>query len=200
MADEKTEGKVLFLKDGTEVVVRPMHRNDVDRSFQFFLGLPEEDRKYLRSEVTRREIVEGRIRKMAAGQVMRLVALRGADIVADGSLEELNSSGEPDEREIRLIVARPYRRQGLGMLMARELYALALSVKAERLLARMMSTQAAAQSIFKRLGFRDVEVIPRGTLDRAGSWQDLVVMRCDLTAMGQKLEEFFAMSDWQRAR
>ena len=37
--------KTVHLKDGTEVQIRPMTRDDLDRSFTFFKELPEDDRR-----------------------------------------------------------------------------------------------------------------------------------------------------------
>ena len=78
---------IVKLKDDTEILVRPIKKEDLDRSFAFFQALPEEDRLFLRVDVSRREIVEERIRKAEKGGVMRLVAVHGDEIVADGTLE-----------------------------------------------------------------------------------------------------------------
>ena len=67
--------KVLQLKDGREVVIRPLAKDDVDRSLAFFRGLPDEDRAYLRVDVTKREVMERRIREIDLGRVGRLVAV-----------------------------------------------------------------------------------------------------------------------------
>ncbi len=192
--------KVVHLKDGTEVLIRPLTREDLDSSYAFFQGLPEEDRKYLRVDVDRRDVVERRIRDIDAGKVKRLVALVNDQIVADGALELAGHDWTCHVGELRLIVARPFQRKGLGMLMARELYALAASEKVEQLLVSMARPQVAARSIFRRLGFREEIVLPDHVKDRSGKSQDLILMRCDLEAMWRELETFFADSDWQRAR
>ena len=191
---------IVHLRDGTELVIRPMRNDDTRRSHAFFLGLSEEDRKYLRVDVTQLDIVEKRIRKMKTGQVKRLVALFNDEIVADGALEVAGHDWAWQVGELRLVVARPYRRLGLGMLMARELYTLAASLKLEQIVVRMMRPQVAAQSIFRRLGFRQESVLPDLAKDRSGKHQDLIVMRCNLEAMWRELESFFTTSDWERCR
>lgn len=188
------------LKDGTEVVIRAMGKDDLERSHAFFQELPEEDRKYLRVDVTRRSLVERRIRDMAAGKVKRIVAVVGDKIVADGALELAGDEWTSHVAELRLIVARSCQRKGLGMLMARELYGLAASCKVEQIMVRMARPQTAARNIFRRLGFREEMVLPNHVKDRTGTSQDLILMRCDLAALWEELETFFAQSDWQRAR
>ena len=192
--------KMVHLKDGTEVLIRPLTKDDLDKSFAFFQELPEEDRRYLRVDVTKRENVERRIRQMDSGKVRRLVALVNDEIVADGALELTGREWAAHVGELRLIVARPYQRLGLGMLLARELYTLAAGEKLDEIVVRMMRPQVAARRIFRKLGFREEVMLPDQVKDRNGSSQDLILMRCDLEAMWRELETFFAESDWRRTR
>lgn len=188
------------LKDRTEVLIRDMVREDLDRSLAFFRALPEEDRAYLRRDVTQRRVVERRVREIRRDDVIRLVAVADGEIVADGSLERSPEEWKKHVGELRLIVARPYRRKGLGRLMARELFLLAASAKMEEILVRMMRPQKAARSIFRRLGFRQEVVLPDYVVDREGKKQDMILMRCDLEALWREMEDFLADGDWERTR
>jgi len=192
--------KVVHLKDGTEVLIRPLTTEDGDKSFAFFQALPEEDRRFLRYDVTKRPNIDRRIKEIGFGSVGRLVAVVNDVIVADGALEFSGGEWTSHIGEFRLIVARAYQRKGLGMLMARELYTLATSHKVEQVVIRMAAPQVNARKIFARLGFHEDSVLPGLIKDRTGAKQDMVVMRCDLQAMWQELETFFAQSDWQRTR
>ena len=42
--------KQITLKDGTEVLIRELGTDDLDRSLAFFKALPPEDRIYLRND------------------------------------------------------------------------------------------------------------------------------------------------------
>ena len=192
--------KVLRLKDGREVVIRPLAKDDIERSLAFFRGLPEEDRAYLRVDVTKREMVERRAREIDLGRAKRLVAVANDEIVADGAVELAGKEWTAHVGEIRLIVSRPFQRQGLGMLMARELYTLAASHKVEEIVVRMARPQVAARNIFRKLGFREEFNVPGLVKDRSGASQDLILMRCDLEALWRELENLFTESDWRRAR
>ena len=192
--------KKVKLKDGSEVLIREMRKDDIDRSLAFFQALPEEDRAYLRRDVTNREIVGRRIQELKSGRIMRLVAVVGEHIVADGSLElEAQGWGE-HHAEIRLVVANPFQRKGLGTLMARELYLLAASKKVEEIIVKIMGPQVGVQDIFKRLGFHPETVLHDYVKDIRGTKQDLVVMRCNLEELWQKLRDHIVDSDWQRMR
>ena len=189
--------KTVTLKDGAEVAIRNMRPSDVEMSFAFFGALPEEDRRYLRVDVTRREVVERRTTELDSGRVDRLVAVVGDEIVADGSLE-LQGHGWGDViGELRLIVARPYQHRGLGTLLARELYYLALQHKLDRIVVRVMRPQSRAHRIMRRLGFREEFLIPEHVRDLEGAWQDLIIMRCNLDELWREMESLVEASDWR---
>ncbi len=189
--------KTVTLKDGSDVTIRNMRPQDVDLSFSFFCDLPEEDRRYLRVDVTRRDLVEWRTTDVDSGRVDRLVAVADGAIVADGSLE-LQGHGWGDcIGEIRLMVARPYQHLGLGTLLARELYYLGMQHKLDRIVVRVMRPQSRAHRIMKRLGFREEFLIPEHVRDQDGTWQDLIIMRCNLDELWNEMESLVEASDWR---
>lgn len=192
--------KIIRFKDGTEAFIRTMCKEDLDRSLAFFQALPDEDRKYLRRDVTKREVVAWRIEAMQSSRVKRLVALLDDEIIAEGSLELETQEWKKHIGEIRLIVARSFQRKGLGRLMARELYFLALSDKIEELVVKVMRPQVRAHSIFKRLGFAEDIALSEYVKDQTGTKQDLIVMRCELQALMKEMEDYMADSDWERTR
>jgi ribosomal protein S18 acetylase RimI-like enzyme len=192
--------KKTRLKDGSQVTIRELRLDDLDRSFAFFSALPKEDRAYLRVDVTKRDIVARRIKLIESGSVFRLVALIDDEIVADGALELGIQEWNRHIAEIRLIVAHPYQRLGLGMLMARELFILASGKKIEEIMVEFMGPQVGARKIFERLGFHEDAVLRNYVRDIDGNKQDLILMRCDLESIWQKLDDFIAGFDWQRTR
>jgi len=189
--------KSVVLRDGRQVIIREIRSGDSDRSFDFFSELPEEDRRYLRVDVTRREIVEARARDVDAGRVVRLVAVAGDQIIADGSLEVAGHGWGENIAELRLIVARPYQRLGVGTLLARELFFIAAERKVDRVVARVMRPQEGARQILRRLGFKDEFLIPEHVRDRNGNWQDLIIMRCNLEDLWVEMEGLLEGSDLQ---
>ncbi len=192
--------KAVKLKDDREVLIREMRRGDLAGSLAFFASLSEEDRTYLRRDTKKREVVERRIREVESGSAIRLVAIAGDRIVADGSLELSGEEWKKHVGELRLIIARAYRRRGLGTRMAGELFLLASGAKVEEIVVKMMRPQKAARSIFRKLGFRQEVVLPDYVKDLGGTKQDLIVMRCDLEALWCEMEDFVAAGDWLRAR
>ncbi len=180
-------GKIVQLKDGSEVTIRSLTRDDIDRSLAFFQDLPREELNYLRGDPSKPGIAELRIREMENGECNRLIAVIDDRIVAEGTLEMTGRDWTSHVGDFRLIVAPDYQRKGLGMLMAHELYALAARCKLEKLTVTMMSSQSAARNIFRKLGFREEFVIPDHVKDQDGKYQDLILLRCDLKALRAEL-------------
>jgi L-amino acid N-acyltransferase YncA len=192
--------KIETLKDGKNVTIRELTVRDLDRLMAFYRTLPQEDRKYLRVDVTDRKVVAERLRLIGQGKVFRLIALYKGKIVADGALELSGEEWRRHQGEVRLIVARPFRRTGLGMIMIRELYFLAAAKNVATIVAKMMRPQKGAQIIFHRLGFREEALLPDYVKDLTGRTQDLIIMICNLGDMWTELDHFYSDSDWERCR
>lgn len=192
--------KIETLKDGKKVLIRELHTDDLDRLMKFYSSLPLEDRKYLRIDVTDRKIVEKRIKLTKTGNVFRLIALFDDEIIADGALELSAEEWRKHQGELRVIVAKPFQHKGLGMIMVRELYLLAVEKKVELVVVKMMRPQIAAQRIFRKLGFQEELLIPDYVRDQSGGTQDLLIMKCNIKDLWDELEHSYSDSDWRRCR
>jgi L-amino acid N-acyltransferase YncA len=189
------EPRRVKLKDGKEVLIRAMKREDLEASLAFFRSLSEEDRLSLRGDMTTRESIEARIREMEEGSVKRLVAVADEMIVADGALELAHFGWERHIAELRLIVAAPYQHKGLGTLMAGALYDVASSAGIEEIVVKMMGTQTAARRVFEKLGFHQEVVLRDYVKDSKGNRNDLILMRCPLKDLWQRYEDFIHETD-----
>ena len=192
--------KTERMKDGTEVTIRRLVANDIDRLMEFYGSLPEEDRKYLKFDVTDRKVVAKRLRRIESGDDIRILAVHGGVVVASGALELSGEAWSKHQGEIRVIVARPFQHRGLGAIMIRELYFIAVQNQITTIVARMMRPQAGAQKTFRRLGFREESMLPDFVKDLGGESQDLIVMRCEVKDLWKELDRLFSESDWQRCR
>ena len=193
---EKTE----TLKDATKVTIRNLTIEDLDRLMSFYRSLPEEDKKYLRVDVTNRNTVKQRIEAAEAGGLFRIIALKGNSIIADGALELTTEEWRRHQGELRVIVAGKFRRKGVGMIIMRELYFLAIEKKVEKVVTKMMKPQVAIRKICKKLGFHEEVLIPDYVKDQMGKFQDLVIMTCDIQELWKELDQFYMDSDWERCR
>jgi len=192
--------KTEKLKDGTEVRIRKLVVEDLDRLMEFFQDLPLEDRKYLKFDVTDRKAVAKRLRRVETGDDIRIIAIHGGVVVASGVVELSGEAWSKHQGEIRVIIARPFQKRGLGTIMIRELYFISVQNNLKTIVAKMMRPQVGAQKIFRSLGFREDSLMPDFVKDIKGDSQDLIVMTCDIKDLWKQLDRAFSESDWQRCR
>ena len=188
------------LKDGTKVIVRDLHKEDLDKLMKFYRSLPLDDRVYLKVDVTKRKVVEDRMKLIEKGTIFRIVALHDDKIIGDGMFEISKEEWRKHQGELRVIVARPYQRKGLGMIMFRELHSLAMKKDIDKIVVKMMKPQKGAINICKKLGFQKETIIPNYVWDQADKPQDLVIMTCQPKNLWKELEHFYSDSDWRRCR
>jgi N-acetylglutamate synthase-like GNAT family acetyltransferase len=183
------------LKDGTVVLLREPKMDDVEGSLKFFRNLPPEDRRYLRTDVTRRDVIERRIRQATEGRVHRVIALVHDQIVADGALERSDETWRRHMGEIRVVVAREFQHRGLGKLIIADLHSTAQQQGVEKVVAKMAAPQAGARKIFEKLGFHMDSVLPDYIKDANGKPQSLVVMSCSLDEMSMDMKDVYQIDD-----
>jgi len=192
--------KVETLKDGTKVTVRELKPDDLDKLMEFYKGLPLEDRKYLRFDVTDRKVVAKRLKRIESGDDIRIAAVHDGKFVASGVIELSGLAWSKHQGEIRVIIARPFQHRGLGMIMIRELFFIAVQNNLEVITAMMMRPQVGAQHIFRKLGFREEMLLPDHLKDLDGVIQDMIIMTCNVKDLWKQLDQLFSESDWQRCR
>jgi L-amino acid N-acyltransferase YncA len=188
------------LKDGTWVLIRDLHQEDLDKLMKFYRSLPLEDRIYLKVDVTKRRVVEQRIKLIEEGTVYRIIALYKDEIIGDGMFEISKEGWRKHQGELRVIVAKPFQRLGLGMIMMRELHSLAMKKDIDKIVVKMMKPQKGAINICKKLGFQKETVIPNYVWDQADEPQDLIIMTCQPQTLWKELEHSYSDSDWRRCR
>ena len=192
--------KKMTLKDGTELTVRELTLDDLENLMKFFTSLPLKDQQYLRIDVTDKEIVKNRISDALNKKDIRLAVLHNDQIIATGALELSHDDWRKNQGELRLIVAHDYQHKGIGLMLARELYYLAVENGVKKLVVKMMKKQKSARNLVKKLGFSHEVIIPDYVTDKSEKLQDLVIMTCDMKDFWKELEHIYQASDWIRCR
>ncbi|MHC4079940.1 MAG: GNAT family N-acetyltransferase [Planctomycetota bacterium] len=188
--------KLEALKNGTAVVLRNPTMEDVETLRQFFLSLPPEDQRYLRDDVTQKEVVERRIREAELGDVRRLMALVDDKVVAVGALEFSGQRWQRHLGEIRVFVGQEYRCQRLGAMLVAELFGEAQREGLEKVVVKVAAGQTAARKICDRLGFHVDAVLPDHIKDPEGKLHAQVIMSCTLDELWRELSDFNKADDW----
>lgn len=176
------------LRDGSEVQVRAMDAKDGPAVLKFFRALPEEDRLFLRDDVTRPEWLDRFVRQIDYQTMLPLVAEDNTGIVGNAALYRPLYGWSVHVGEMRVAVAREYQHKGLGTVLAHELVKLALDAGLEKMIVSVVDNQIAAKRAFEKLGFRSEAVLKGHVKDIHGIKRDLVVMSNDVSDIWESME------------
>jgi RimJ/RimL family protein N-acetyltransferase len=186
--------KTVALKDGKSIVIRPLVRDDFDQLLAFFTALTDEDRVFLRHDVTNPEVVRKWTREIDLTRAIPLVAFDGDELVGNGSLHFVHHEWTRHVGQIRLVTARSHRNRGLGGLIARELVALAQDRDLEKLQASVIKDNLGAVKMFETLGFKTEAVLTGMVKDRTWRTRDLAIMVNDVANLTQIMEQWIQES------
>lgn len=181
--------KTVKLKDGTKVTLRLMTKDDKEKLLKFFRELPEEDRLFLKDDVTDPNVIERWIRELNYEKVLPLIAEKDGEIIGDATLHRDIHGWGKHIGEIRVVVARPYQRKGLGAILARELFHQALRIGLHKLQALMMSNQIGAYKAFKKLGFKKEAELKDHVIDLQGNKHNLIIMTNNVRNLVEKIDD-----------
>ncbi len=161
----------------TEVIIRPLEPEDATELLEFFGRVPEEERFYLKEDVTDQRVIEGWAQDIDYNRVMPLVGILDDKIVADGTLHRHRAGARRHIGEVRVVVDPEYRHRGLGTLMIRELVDIAYDNAMDGVIMELIDgVETDAIEIAKGLGFQQIAAMPGFAKDAAGEPHDLLVL------------------------
>jgi L-amino acid N-acyltransferase YncA len=162
---------LITLQDGLRVCLRPLTQKDRDALIALFASLPGEEIQYFRSNVANPELVASWADKVDYSKVFPLVAVVGDRIVGNSTLH-LGSGYTRHVAEVRLFLARDFRRRGIGSAMLKAQIDIARKLGLRQLLAEVVENQPQVVHAFEHLAFerqcvfKDMFMTPEGdTLD-----------------------------------
>jgi RimJ/RimL family protein N-acetyltransferase len=182
----------VTLRDGKSVAIRPIEPDDVDALGEFYRELPEEDRLFLREDVTRPEWAEEFIRSVDSDSVFSLLAEHQERVVGNGTLYRSRHGWSAHVAEIRIAVDRRFQRHGLGTALASQLVRHATSLGLEKIVAHVVDNQVGAKRAFEKLGFHKDAVLRGHVKDIRGVTRDLVVMSNDVSHLWEAMAALMA--------
>ncbi len=183
--------KHLELPDGTPVLLCLMGPGDEEKVRQFFRGLPVQDRDFLKYDVTQPEVFEmlqHSASPLGYDRAKLVLAEIDAQVAGVGFLRRHNPHWSDHVGEIWLLVGQGFRRRGLGRLLAREIFSLAVDEGLEKIIAEMASDHTGAIEVFQHLGFTQEGRLTNYVKGKNGKKRDLVVMAYDVEDFLSKVQ------------
>lgn len=167
---------VTTVRDGRQVVVRPLEEGDHAALLDFGLALPTDDWRYLEDDLQSPDIILRLINAHAAENWRQIVAVTDDGTIAAYSSVRRLPSWSSHVGVIRLIVAEPWRRCGLGAIVGRAIFEASRDLGLQKMMVEMLAEQKTGQEIFERLGFSVEGVFSQHCRDPLGELHDLLIL------------------------
>lgn len=181
--------KSVKLRRGT-AALRLMCRDDGEEMLSFARALPAHDLMFLRRNITNAVAVDGWIEKIEAGLTATIIAEIDGHIVGYGTFTVSDYDWSRHVAEIRVLVKPECRETGIGRILVREVFRLALARGIEKMVARMTLDQTGARKLFQELGFHPEALLEHEVKDRNGQLHDVLLMAVDVDAFLARRDSF----------
>jgi L-amino acid N-acyltransferase YncA len=186
--------KKARLKDGSEILIRPLDPNDYDKLLEFFRNIPEEDRMFLKDDVANPETIKGWFKEFNPEKVFPIVVLDGDKIIADCTLHRAVHGWSKHVGEIRVVVSKNYQKKGIGIILLDELFHQAMRSGVEKMMALVPKSQEKVTKAFEKFGFIKEAILKDHIIDITGMKRDLIIMTRNVDDLIRKMEDLIISS------
>jgi L-amino acid N-acyltransferase YncA len=180
--------QTVDLRGAGTAVITPLEPGDAVSLLDFYRDMSEEDRRFLRDDVTSAEWAEGFLRKVERGEIISLVAKIDDTVVGVASLYRSLHGWTRHVGEFRMAVQQPLRRKGLGSHLASALVHVATDLGIEKVIVQVVDGQVGARRSFEKLGFHREAVLARHVMDVHGTKRDLILLASDISQIWAAME------------
>ena len=165
---------------GEDYRIRVMSPADGEALMAFARELPPHDTLYMRRDITRQSGVDSWIKELKDGVIYSLLAEDTLGVCGYSTINLNELEWTRHIADLRVATAKRTRGRGLGRLLAREAFNIALALDIEKLLARMTPDQEGARVLFQELGFQPEALLRDHVKDRDGNYHDLLLKACSV--------------------
>lgn len=172
--------KKIALKDGLQVVLRPLKRDDEKEFHQFFLAVPEQERMFIKHRVTELKVVRDWCRNIDYERNLPLLAQADGKIIGDATLHQQLGGWKRHIGRVSVLVHPQYRGRGLARSLVHEIVEMARHIGLEKVEAEFIGEQEAAIHVFAMMGFSQYLRLEDYVKDMQAITHDYVFMGLDL--------------------
>ena len=164
------------LKDGSSCAFRPLKKEDEKQFLEFFRGIPEPERMFIKHRVTDPKVIKGWCHDIDLGRHLPLLATIHGKIVGDATLHQQLGGWKRHIGRVSVLVLPEYRGRGLARALVSEIVDLARQLGLERVEAEFIGEQEAAIKMFALLGFSNLLCLEDYVKDMQAIKHDYVLM------------------------
>ena len=172
--------KDITLKDKSKVTLRPLRKTDEKNFHELFLGIPEQERMFIKHRVTEIAVIRDWCQNIDLGRNLPLLALMEGKVVGDATLHQQLGGWKRHIGRVSVLVHPKYRGRGLAKALVTEILSIARAVGLEKVEAEFIGEQDAAIKMFALLGFSNLMRLEDYVKDMQAITHDYVLMGVDL--------------------
>jgi RimJ/RimL family protein N-acetyltransferase len=173
--------QVITLRDGARVLLRPLVSEDKQALLDFFLPVPMEERRYMRHNINNADIIASWVEHIDYDRIFPLIAVLGDRIVGNATLH-FNDGPYRHRAEIRIFLAKDFRRRGLGNKLVQALIEQAKRRSIYILEVQIISDQVNVIKAMQKAGFQPVCTFEDYYMLPDGELRDVVYLNMHLRA------------------
>lgn len=175
----KNYKELVTLKDGANVLLRPMVLEDEEALWAMFSQVSDEDLRYLRNDLRDPTVIQHWCRELDYAKVLPILALLKDRIVGQATLH-FRKGPRRHIAEVRIYLSVEFRKRGLGTKMIKALIDLARKQGVLILVAEIVIDQNQVIKAFQNLGFKPVCTYEDFFMLQDGELHDSVILTLNL--------------------
>lgn len=171
--------KEIMTKDGRPILLRPLVPEDEQRLTELFSRIPEDERWFLREDLSNPKVIAEWIRNLDHSRIIPLVAVNPDDgtVIANLRLHRRPADCLHHIAHLRITVDPDFRQQRIGTWMLLDAIKLAMHLGIEILVAEFVAgVEEGAMTAARKLDFYQQAVLKDYIKDRQGKYRDLIIM------------------------
>ncbi|MBQ0719837.1 MAG: N-acetyltransferase [Gammaproteobacteria bacterium] len=185
----ETFPKEIELRNG-QASLHLMSEHDTTDMLAFAKTLPAHDLMFLRRDILQPHVIESWVRKIESGKNITVIATVDKEIIGYGTLSRGEIDWSRHVAELRIMVGPNHRETGVGRIIVRELFRIALDKSIEKIYARMTLDQTGARKLFQELGFHPEALLENEVKDREGKVHDVLSMAVDVETFHARRDSY----------
>src|SRR6266704_5643376 len=134
----------IELKGGFKCVLRPLEPADEKDFHEFFLAVPEQERRFIKHRVTKLEVIRDWGQNIDLGRNLPLLAVTDGRIIGDATLHQQLGGWKRHIGRVSVLVHPQYRGRGLARALVAEMVDIARRLGLEKVEADFIGEQSAA--------------------------------------------------------
>jgi GNAT superfamily N-acetyltransferase len=172
--------KEIRLKDGSKCKLRPLRKDDEKAFHEFFLGVPDQERMFIKHRVTEPEVIREWCRNIDLGRNLPLLAAVDGKVIGAATLHQQLGGWKRHIGRVSVLVHPQHRGRGLARALVHEIVELARNIGLDKVEAEFIGEQEGAIKMFAILGFSNLIRLEDYVKDMQAILHDYVLMGLDL--------------------